>query len=128
MSLRTMNSHSPAPLPTWIAIACLCFVLVACQAPPTRLDQHFGHAVKAAQNQPTRQATPQTCAHHTLSQHSARHGDIAPKMACHPSEGSDSDGIAAQSAIEQYQQSFQKPASRPSATHIGSGLGSTLAP
>jgi hypothetical protein len=108
-------------LARWINMGGMCFLLMACQSSPTWLDQHFGQSVQAAQHQQTRHPASVVC-----PQHSTQDSDVRLAMPHHNTAcpfryntEHDSDGISVKSAIEQYQQSFQKSPDRAPAIHIG---------
>lgn len=96
-------NFTPPPL-RCLSIVGLSLALVACNTPPTMVDQHFGMAVHRAQAQQSH-VNPAN-----------QRSESVP----------DTDGAAAVAAVTRYQQSFQTP---PAPTPIFNiGLGAVSAP
>lgn len=118
-----MTLLTPKNLARWINMCGMSFLLMACQSSPTWLDQHFGQSVQAALTQQTRHPADVACPRHGTQASGVHLAMPHHNTACTVRYNTehDSDGISVKSAIEQYQQSYQKSHERAPAIHIGVG-------
>ena len=110
------HPHTLLKKTTSFGLCCMILLtLGACSSAPTAVDQHFGAAVRQAQQKQTRYSESAHCpAHGTCLAHERGHMHA---------QASDSDGVTAKSAIDRYQKSFETPAFAPSAPIFNFGFG-----
>jgi hypothetical protein len=105
------------------SLGLLCLALSACEMAPTQVDQQFGMAVRQAQTQQTLNPTLMNCMQTERGAACPMHAQHHQPGGMHERHqaGSSTDGVAAQSAIERYQESFQTPPAPTPVFNIGLG-------